>query len=235
MPVSAILFGSIGVLVESSDIQRRAYNQALAEAGLDWDWTPDIYRELLQQSGGRDRLAMLSRATGQPLDDAAIARIHARKTALACAELAAVRPAPRPGVAALQALAAARGWRRGFVTSTERANIDAILALGGAVAADQFAVVIGRADVTHGKPHPEAFLLALDRLGLAAADAIAIEDTAVSVTAAVRAGLTTVAVPGAFAQDQDFWAADLVLPALGDSSGGADGALDARLLALLNR
>tara|TARA_B110000503_G_scaffold47893_1_gene77939 strand:+ start:1294 stop:1407 length:114 start_codon:yes stop_codon:yes gene_type:complete len=37
MTVKAVFFGSIGTLVETSDLQRRAFNQAFAEAGLDWD------------------------------------------------------------------------------------------------------------------------------------------------------------------------------------------------------
>ncbi len=228
MPISVLLMGSIGTIVETSDIQRRAYNLALHEAGLDWQWDAAVYRELLTQSGGLDRLSMLARATGQHLEPAALVQIHARKTELACAEIAARQPALRPGVAQALAFAAGRGWRCGFVTSTERANIDAILALGGAVAADRFDVVIGRRDVAQGKPHPQAFLTALERLGAQPADAIAIEDTASSVMAAVRAGITTVAVPGAFAQEQDFWQADLVLDELAD----ADGRLDPRLLAL---
>ena len=231
MSKSILLFGSIGTIVESSEIQRRAYGQALREAGLAWQWDEPVYRELLLQSGGRDRLAMLGAATGQPLSAARIAQIHTRKTELACAEIAATRPALRPGVAELMALAAARGWKRGFVTSTEQANIDAVLALDPAVARGQFDVVIGRADVQHGKPHPQAFETALNRLGGRPADAIAIEDTASSVMAAVRAGITTVAVPGAFASEQDFWQADLVIPALAD----ARGVLDPRVLALIGQ
>ncbi len=38
MKPKAILLGSIGVVAETSDIQRRAYNTAFKEAGLDWVW-----------------------------------------------------------------------------------------------------------------------------------------------------------------------------------------------------
>ena len=51
MKKAAVLFGSIGSIVESSDIQRRAYNQALREAGLNWEWDRDTYAELLTQAG----------------------------------------------------------------------------------------------------------------------------------------------------------------------------------------
>lgn len=79
MPKTVLLLGSIGTVVESSDIQRRAYNQAMHEASLRWHWDETVYRELLTQSGGLDRLSMLARATGQHLDAAALVRIHARK------------------------------------------------------------------------------------------------------------------------------------------------------------
>ena len=36
--MKAILFGSIGTLIETSDIQRESFNEAFKEAGLDWYW-----------------------------------------------------------------------------------------------------------------------------------------------------------------------------------------------------
>ncbi|MFT7179418.1 MAG: phosphoglycolate phosphatase-like HAD superfamily hydrolase, partial [Oceanospirillaceae bacterium] len=41
MTTKAILFGSIGTLVETSELQRRAFNQAFSEAGLDWNWSEE--------------------------------------------------------------------------------------------------------------------------------------------------------------------------------------------------
>lgn len=230
MPVTTLLFGSIGVVAETSDIQRRAYNRALAEAGLGWDWDRETYSELLNQSGGKDRLAMLAAATGTPLTPAAIDAIHARKTEIACAEVVARRVAPRPGVVALLRLARERGLRTGFVTSTYRANIEAILtAAAPALTAADFDVVIGRDDVAAGKPAPDAYRTALERLGAHPEAALAIEDTASSVIAARRAGIAVVATPGELTGNQDLWAADLVVPALAD----AGGVIDPRVLAML--
>jgi len=56
MTVKAIFFGSIGTLVETSDLQRRAFNQAFSEAGLDWNWSAEVYKHLLTKSGGRGRI-----------------------------------------------------------------------------------------------------------------------------------------------------------------------------------
>ena len=44
----AILFGSIGTLVETSELQRTAFNQAFSEAGLDWTWNPDETKSCLK-------------------------------------------------------------------------------------------------------------------------------------------------------------------------------------------
>ncbi len=223
---TAILFGSIGTLVETSDIQRRSYNQALAEAGLDWNWDVETYAMLLEQSGGKERLAMLAAATGRRLDPVTIEQVHARKTELATAEVVASRPPLRPGVEALAMHARQAGRSLGFVTTTYRPNVDAVLQVAPTLAFD---VIVTRDDVSRGKPHPECYLVAMGKLGITADQALAIEDTAASVMAARRAGVRTIATPGAFARGQDFWQADLVL----DSLAGGDGTLDPRIDDLL--
>ena len=56
MKYKALLFGSIGTLIESSDIQRTSFNEAFKEAGLDWYWDEQDYRNLLKKSGGTKRV-----------------------------------------------------------------------------------------------------------------------------------------------------------------------------------
>ena len=46
--VKAIFFGSVGTLAETSELQCQAFNKAFAEAGLDWFWRPNEYRELCE-------------------------------------------------------------------------------------------------------------------------------------------------------------------------------------------
>lgn len=231
MPKTALLFGSIGSVAETSDIQRRAYNAALREAGLDWQWDRDTYAELLAQSGGKERLAMLAAATGAGLSPARIGGIHARKTEIACAELVRSQVGLRPGVAALIKLGKARGMKIGFVTTTYQPNLDAIFASAGdALSADDFDAIVSRGDVEHGKPAPDAYLAALKKLGIAPGQALAIEDTANSVMSAKRAGIDVVATPGALTAEQDFWQADLIVANLADASGE----IDRRVLAALD-
>ena len=227
---TALIFGSIGTVMETSDVQRRAYNQALKEAGLNWDWTREIYAELLNQSGGQERLAMLASATGTTLSQQQIEAIHTRKTEIACDELQLHHTKLRPGVAELIKWAKARHMKLAFVTTTYQPNIDAIFkAAGDALSEKDFDYVGSRSSVVHGKPSPEAYLTALKRLHTAPEQSVAIEDTAASVMSAKRAGLKVIATPGEISKGQDLWQADLVCDGLLD----ADNKLDSRVLALL--
>ena len=234
MKKTAILFGSIGSIVESSDIQRRAYNQALREAGLNWEWDRETYAELVTQSGGKERLAMLAAATATRLAPAQIDLIHQRKTEIACDEIGSGVIELRPGVGELIKLAKARGMKLAFVTTTYQPNIDAIFkGLAGRLLVSDFDHITSRDAVINGKPAPDAFLAALAALGIDAGRAVAIEDTAISVMSAKRAGLQVIATPGEIAVSQDFWQADLVVPQLADTYSDGHSALDPRVLALL--
>ena len=53
----ALLFGSIGSIVETSEIQRKSFNKAFKQYGLDWNWTKREYQNLLSKSGGKNRIS----------------------------------------------------------------------------------------------------------------------------------------------------------------------------------
>ena len=153
--IETVLFGSIGVLAETSDIQR-AYNQAMVEAGIDWSWDRDTYRRLLTISGGQARLRLLADATNAQLSEDQIVGIHRRKTEIACSEISESKTPLRPGVAELVRWALGADKTLGLVTSTYRPNIDAIAkAAGSELSLDDFAVVLTTDDVARGKPAPD--------------------------------------------------------------------------------
>ena len=70
--------------------------------------------------------------------------------------------------------------------------------------ADQFQFILTADDVTHGKPNPEVYSLAAQRLGLPAAEMMVLEDSENGCRAAVAAGAFTVAVPGDHNLGQNF-------------------------------
>ena len=201
MSFSALLLGSIGVIAETSDLQRHAFNAAFEKNGLGWTWDAETYRDLLEVPGGKARIRYYGLARGVEVD---IETIYHDKVA---AFEALLRDGVdlRPGILDLVRDAQAQGVKVGFVTSTDARQVDMILnAVRPALGRADFDFVGNRAMVEAGKPAPNIYFAALKALGLAAENAIAIEDTPESAQAAIAAGVRVCAYPGAVAKNRVF-------------------------------
>jgi phosphoglycolate phosphatase-like HAD superfamily hydrolase len=99
----AVIFGAIGTIAETSDMQRQAFNAAFADAGLDWVWAIDTYCDLLKINGGQNRIRAYRDAdtTRAHVSDAMIATLHKAKTSHYVAQLAQTPLTPRTGVVEL--------------------------------------------------------------------------------------------------------------------------------------
>ncbi|HEX7197503.1 MAG TPA: HAD family phosphatase [Candidatus Limnocylindria bacterium] len=117
----------------------------------------------------------------------------------------------RPGaVELLEALRDLGGIRLGLASNSPRYLVDDALKTAGF--ADTFDTIVTSDDVKQGKPAPDIYLLACERLGVDPSEAVALEDSTSGVTAAKAAGLTCIAVP-MFAET-DVSAADRVVASL---------------------
>ena len=95
MNYKAILFGSIGTLIETSDLQRESFNEAFKEAGLDWYWDQEDYRLLLKQSGGTKRIEDFAEKNNTTV---LAQQIRERKTHIFNQKLLTEQLMPREGV-----------------------------------------------------------------------------------------------------------------------------------------
>ena len=107
-----------------------------------------------------------------------------------------------------------------IVSGAFRAEIQPVVAAAG-ISGD-LSTIVTADDVEHGKPHPEGYRLALERLGIDAARTVAFEDTEAGVASAKDAGLYCVAVRGTLPDERLGRADELV--------GTIDVALVERLL-----
>lgn len=82
-----------------------------------------------------------------------------------------------------------------------------------------FDFILTREDYTHGKPHPDPYLTALARSGLAPRECLAVEDSERGLLAASRAGLRCLAVPGHLTRKGDFGTAWQVLSSVREIPG----------------
>jgi sugar-phosphatase len=136
------------------------------------------------------------------------------KTALIALRDAPELPAMPGAVEAVSALFDA-GYPLAVASSGIREYITLVLERLGI--ADRFRVVVTGADVAHGKPHPEPYLVTAARLGVPPANCVVFEDATVGVLAAKAAGMRCIAVPNPEAtQTQDLSTADLILSSLTD-------------------
>jgi HAD superfamily hydrolase (TIGR01509 family) len=204
--VSAILFGSIGTIADTSELQRQAFNQAFKTHKLDWDWNREEYLTMLEKSGGRNRIADYADAIGQTVDAEAI---HRLKSEFFQNSLTKSQIKPRSGVVETIQGAKSQGLKIAFVTTTSQENISMLMAaLQPSLQVTDFDLVLNDSSVDRPKPDKAAYIFALERLGEKSVDCIAIEDNLGGVASAIAAGLDCVAFPNENTAHHDFKRAD---------------------------
>jgi HAD superfamily hydrolase (TIGR01509 family) len=211
-PLRAVIFDVDGTLADTErDGHRVAFNAAFEAAGLSYRWSVEEYGELLATTGGRRRIERYLQANGYCATEAAAlaATLHADKTRRFVALVRTGAMAARPGAAELIKALRAEGVTVAVATTGTSDWVLPLLDMLFGI--DAFDVVVTGSDVTDLKPDPAVYLETLDRLGLTAPDALAVEDSANGVQAAIAAGLRCVAVVNGYTRDQDMSGAVAVL------------------------
>jgi HAD superfamily hydrolase (TIGR01509 family) len=221
--LQALIFDVDGTLADTErDGHRVAFNQAFAEAGLDWNWSESLYGELLAVTGGKERMQFyLDRyRTDWPRPNnlkQLIVDLHAAKTKHYTRLLAAGAIPLRPGVRRLLESARQAGLRLAIATTTTPANVTALLENALAADGTSWFEVIAAGDIVPAKkPAPDIYTYALDKMGLPPQACLAFEDSYNGLVSARDAGLSTVITINDYTKDQDFTGALVVLDSLGD-------------------
>lgn len=220
----ALIFDVDGTLADTESAHRAAFNHAFDELGLGWHWDEALYTELLEISGGKERIRHywkqvnpdMKALSGHAVQDT-IARIHELKTAHYEAAVNSGAVVLRPGVLALIDEALAQGLQLAIATTTSPVNIAALLrqAMGPAWR-HNFSAIGDASSAPIKKPHPQVYLQMLDALKLDARDCLAFEDSGNGLKAATLAGLATIITPTQYTRHHDFSRALHVLPDLGE-------------------
>ncbi len=210
MPLSgryaAVVFDMDGLLLDTEELWRAAEAELfrrhgaeftredqLAVIGTSFDVTARYFAERLGWPLAR----------GGELVDESVALMH---------EQVRRQVDARPG--AVELVERLRGLRvpLGLASNSQRFMVDDALATAGLT--DAFDAIVTADDVDHPKPAPDIYLRACELLGVAPADALALEDSVSGIAAAKAAGLTCIAVP--LLAETDVSAADRVVTSLED-------------------
>ena len=221
--VKALIFDVDGTLAETEEAHREAFNSAFAEAGLDWVWDVDLYRDLHRVTGGKERMRHYADRLGvsrSELSDDALAKLHRRKNERYSERVRAGQCPLRPGVERLIRSAHAGGLRLAICTTTSRVNVNELIgATLGAGGLGLFDVIVAGEDAPVKKPAPDAYLRALEALQLRPDECLAFEDSHNGLMAALAARIATVVTPSRYTSHETFDGAARVLTDLSDFDG----------------
>lgn len=184
---AAIVFDMDGTLLDSERIAQRTFDETCRQFALAPH--PDVYRRCIGTRGGETQ-AVLRELYGPafPLEQFFAAWSMAYK------ENAIDRPVPiKDGVLALLDACEMQRIPIAVATSTRRSTALSKLEKVGLL--ERFRFVLCGDEVEHGKPHPQIYLHAAERLAIGPAAAWAIEDSDVGVRAAHAAGMVVFQIP----------------------------------------
>ena len=202
MKYKALLFGSIGTLIESSNIQRNSFNEAFKEAGLDWYWDEQDYKILLKKSGGTKRVEDFAEKNNVNVN---ASQIRNRKTEIFSSYIIQNKQKLRKSVDEIIKYTKDNNIKLAFSTSTTLNNVDAVFeSLSGQISKEEFEFIGNKSFVKNEKPDPEIYKVTLEKLNLKPEECLAIEDTEESSNAAVNASVKCIAFPGDFHKEDKF-------------------------------
>jgi beta-phosphoglucomutase len=173
----AYIFDFDGVLVNTMEVHFACYGQALAEAGV-----PIDRQRFFSQAGmtGREQIAWFARAAGKTVD---VEAVYDRKSEIAREHAGGATPIPS-NLELLRVLRSA-GHKVAVASGSSRPSILPIMAALGI----QVDALVTSEDVRRGKPHPDLFLAAAEKLGALPRDCVVVEDSDVGIECARNAGM----------------------------------------------
>ena len=206
--IKAIVFDMDGLMVDSEPLARQVWERVLAEYGHELD--DQTHHQMVGRRTDESARIVLD-VFPLPFTPA---ELVAHKTAIWEEQWRAQGPPPLPGLRELQSELARRELSWAVATSSPRHYAEHVLQELGCEDACQS--VTGGDEVEHGKPAPDIYLLAAERLGVAPENCLALEDSVPGARAAQAAGMTVVAVPGVAGAREQFAFADYCFSSLHD-------------------
>jgi HAD superfamily hydrolase (TIGR01509 family) len=183
--IEAVVFDLDGVLIDSEPVWEQVRRRVVAEHGGHWD--PDTQDRLMGMSTGE-----WSRYLSEDLDVALSPDQVAETVITAMADRYREHLPLLPGAVEAVTRIAER-WTVGLASSAPRSLIETVLDASGL--RPKFAATVSTEEVVRGKPAPDAYLTAADRLGVRPEACAAVEDSSNGLRSAAAAGLTVIAIP----------------------------------------
>jgi len=183
----AVLWDMDGTLIDSGEYHWRTWHETLAELGV----------ELTRQDfngwfGSRNDRILTRYFPGVSVAD--MQRIGDLKEERYRALVRRDGVSLLPGIGDWLERLNAAGWRQAVASSAPPANIDVLIEVLRLDAV--FQATVSAEEVAHGKPAPDVFLRAAEKVGVPPVRCVVVEDAAVGVEAGRRGGMRTIGIEG---------------------------------------
>ena len=212
--LAAVLWDMDGVIADTGPYHLQAWHMVFSERGFNYS------DEDFRRNFGQRNDTIIKKVTGDSLSTEDVEAIAAKKEEIYRRKVAR-NIKPLPGVIKLIKSLEEHGIKMAVASSAPLENIQLILR--GLGITDYFQAVVWGREVTEGKPSPQVFLLAAERLKIEPASCVVIEDAVAGVTAAKRAGMKCVAVtnthPGTKLLEADLVVDNLETVSVNDLAG----------------
>lgn len=183
--IEAVVFDLDGVIIDSEEVWEEVRRGYVAEFGR--EFLPDSQDRMMGMSTG-EWSRHLAEEVGVPRSPEQVAAdVLGRMAERYRSDLPLI-----PGsVEAVRRIG--ERFTLALASSSARILIDQVLATAGLT--DAFQVTLSTEEVPRGKPYPDVYLTAAEKLGLSPAACAAVEDSSNGLRSAGRAGLAVIAVP----------------------------------------
>jgi HAD superfamily hydrolase (TIGR01509 family) len=204
---AAVIFDFDGLILDTETPILEAWQAVYAAHGCELGM--DVWQHALGTAGGFDPFRDLAERTGLTFDREELQKRVTDRNWAQCEQQPLL-----PGVVDVLDAARGLGLKVAVASSSSRAWLHRWLTKHGIL--DRFDAVCGRDDVARVKPEPDLFLLAAERMGVAPAACLVLEDSPNGIRAAQRAGMRCVAVPNALTRQLTLPDPDLVVSSLAE-------------------
>lgn len=211
--IKAVIFDMDGLMIETEHLQSKSFEHVLKKYGAN----PEFNEDGVIQTVGVTAKDNLIRLKEKHNINESIENLLGQKRKV-YKELLLENIYPKKGLLTLLKKLKEGNFKLAVASSSSREHIN--LVLSGLGIKEKFDVIVSGEEIKKGKPHPDIFLIAADKLNTEPINCLVLEDAQSGVEAGKAANMKVIAIPNQYTRSHDFTKADVIISSLEEVNMG---------------